>query len=396
MIKRVFRPFWSYDVIATEQWLTDMAASGLLLRSVNFRQRIFTFEAAQPQSAVYRIDFDKQQQGISQTLANAGWSAVDQNCRWVIYANREPEIFLFPQRERVINKTRSMFKLSSILLMVVGFYLLTTVGVTVLVLGGNAETTYVPAPYPKLDYVPYLLVVLNLSFLAWIIYTFIKTRKTLQRLSAAAGYSVDPTLLDIPNQRIQKPNDLSSLIKIRKMQMFWIYNLDPTTEWLEAQAAQGLLLKHIHKNHFFFEKGQPRRVKYFFDTQQNVTEGYFDIHSQAGFNLLFDSRLQFGRLILWSKEYKQSQQGPKMFSDKTERLACAKRLLVNNLKTILFWLALGAVQLFVAFSSLSQEINPWFWMPITVLWLLLITFYMITLFMSIKSYLYTKQNLLMR
>lgn len=391
MIKRVFRPFWSYDIMATEQWLADMASSGLLLQSVNFRQRIFAFVVTQPRSIVYRIDFDKQQQGISQTLTNNGWTTIDVGRRWVIYANQDSEVFLFPQRDRVVNKVRSLSKLSLILLMFVGFYLLITVGFITFALWGSSETTYVPAPYRILDYVPYLLMVVNLSFLAWIIYTFSKTKKSLQKFSAIGGYNVDPTLLNIPNQRIKKPDNLSKLIKVRKM--FWIYKLDHIAEWLETQATRGLLLKHIHKNNFYFEEGRPRQTKYFFDTQQNISEGYFDIHSQAGFDLLFDSRLQFGRLILWSKGYSETQQVPKMYTDKVEYLACAKRLLINNIKTIFYWLVLGALQLFIGFSSIFvQKTLQWSWLPISVLWLIVIIFYLYTLFLSIKSYSLAKQK----
>jgi hypothetical protein len=72
MTKRVFRPFWSYDVIATEQWLADMAASGLLLQSANFRKRVFTFIEVKPQKIIYRIDYDKDGRGLSQTLTGCG------------------------------------------------------------------------------------------------------------------------------------------------------------------------------------------------------------------------------------------------------------------------------------------------------------------------------------
>ncbi|MBS4022790.1 MAG: DUF2812 domain-containing protein [Dethiobacter sp.] len=34
MTKKVFRPFWSYDVQATDKWLTAMAAKGYHLQSL--------------------------------------------------------------------------------------------------------------------------------------------------------------------------------------------------------------------------------------------------------------------------------------------------------------------------------------------------------------------------
>jgi hypothetical protein len=50
MIKRVFRPFWRYDVVATEEWLAGMAGAGFLLQSVDYRRRLFLFEKGPPGS----------------------------------------------------------------------------------------------------------------------------------------------------------------------------------------------------------------------------------------------------------------------------------------------------------------------------------------------------------
>ncbi|HHT47503.1 MAG TPA: DUF2812 domain-containing protein [Firmicutes bacterium] len=391
MAKRVFRPFWSYDVTATEQWLADMAASGLLLQAANFKKRVFTFIEAEPQKIIYRIDYDKEGRGLSQTLTGCGWGMVATGRQWVIYANKDTEVSLFPQRDRVIAKTRSLAQSSAVLLGFVGVFLLISTGITASAIWGSGKAEYASAPYPILDYFPYFLIILNISFFTWVIYMFIKTRKSLKHFSAASGFSVDPTLADFPNQWVQVPGDLSGLIKKKKL--FWIYNLERTMDWLETQAGKGLLLKQIRNNSFFFEKTEPKHLKYFFDTQQSINEGYFDIHLKAGFNLLYDSRLQFGRLLLWSKQYSPGEPAPKMYTDKKEHLASARRLLMNNLKTIAYWLLLGAIQLFVGLSSIYEQINRWVWMPITGLWIILMVFHLIVLFMAVKSYMQAKQKM---
>ena len=53
--KRVFRPFWSYDVVKTEEWLSQMHADGYALVSVNFASRLFHFEETMPAKMFYRI-----------------------------------------------------------------------------------------------------------------------------------------------------------------------------------------------------------------------------------------------------------------------------------------------------------------------------------------------------
>ena len=173
---------------------------------------------------------------------------------------------------------------------------------------------------------------------------------------------------------------------------FWIYNLEKTVDWLENLATEGLSLKCIRNNSFFFEETEPKYIKYFIDTQQNINEGYFDIHLKTGFDLLHDSRLQFGRLILWSKEYSPGEPAPEMYTDIKEHLASARRLLNNNLKTIAYWLMLGAMQLFVGLSSIYNQMNQWIWMPITGLWIIVMVFNFIVLFMAVNSYLRAKQK----
>lgn len=388
MTKSIFKPFWSYNVLAAEQWLAEMAASGLLLQSVSFAKRVFTFIKAEPQSIIYRIDYDKVGKGLSETLTECGWRAVATGRQWVIYSNEDTAPTLYPQRDRVITKTRSMAQLLIALLSVIGVFLLISTGMTVSALLSDAE--YVPAPYPILNYFPYFVLIFNVALLTWIIYTLIKTIQSLKRFSAASGFSVDPTLVDYPNQWIHFPDDLAMLIKIRKF--LWLYDLDETMDWLEAQAGKGLLLKHIRNNTFFFEQTEPKRVKYFFDTQQSLNEGYFDIHLKAGFTLLHDFSQHFGRLLLWSKQYTPGEPEPNMYTDKNEHLAGAKRLLMSNVKSITFWFAIGAIQLTLALSSVYEQINQWVWMPITGLWLLLMLFNLFILFMAVKSYKKAKQK----
>jgi hypothetical protein len=81
-----------------------------------------------------------------------------------------------------------------------------------------------------------------------------------------------------------------------------------------------------------------------------------------------------------------------MYTDKKEHLASARRLLKNNLKTIAYWLVIGAIQLFLGLSSVYDQINPWIWMPVTGLWIILMVFNLIVLFMAVKSYMRAKKR----
>ena len=55
MIKKVYRPFWSLDVMKTEKWLGEMANDGYRLEKVNFLTRKFIFEEDDRKTIHYRI-----------------------------------------------------------------------------------------------------------------------------------------------------------------------------------------------------------------------------------------------------------------------------------------------------------------------------------------------------
>ena len=59
MSKFVLRPFWSYDVLKTEKWLSDMNNKGYSLKRVKFKSRIFVFEKSEYEKVYYRIAMAK-------------------------------------------------------------------------------------------------------------------------------------------------------------------------------------------------------------------------------------------------------------------------------------------------------------------------------------------------
>ena len=63
MSKVIFRLFWSYDVVRTENWLKIMHSQGYVLKKMNFKARLFIFEKTQPATVFYRIIFDKNSNG---------------------------------------------------------------------------------------------------------------------------------------------------------------------------------------------------------------------------------------------------------------------------------------------------------------------------------------------
>lgn len=392
MIKHIFKPFWSYDIISTEKWLSKMAASGFILKSIHFKSRIFVFIKEQPQILTYCIIYNKGNNKLNETLENCGWSIVDKSKHWCLIQNCNNEINLFPRRDKIIAKNKRLSFITIILLGIFSAY--DFFGIVIITLtftfmsNSGAPVKYVPAPYPILDLVPYFMAILDILILFWLIFTFVKTRIGLKKLSVESGYNVSPSVLgnSIKNQYIKKDIEASKCVKIRKL--FWFYDIDETFEWLEQKTGEGLVLRYIKSGiTFMFEKATPRKIKYFIDTNPNLTQDYYDIHIQSGYILLHDSTALYGRIIIWCKEYCDGEPEPNMYSDNVERLDCAKRLLKNNLKFIIIWLVLGTIQIFVVINIICyfKTLNAISVFDLLI-WAFLVITYFIALYKSIRGY----------
>ena len=399
MIKRVFRPFWKYNVVATESWLAGMAMAGFLLQSVDYRRRLFIFEEREPQKLIYRIDYSEAEK-ITPTLEKEGWREFNSRKGWSILSNANPKPALFPPREGVIAKTRTLLTLSFILLLLAGTYLLiAATGLLTMIIstarGDSFTIERIPAPYPILDLVPCAAMTSAILFLTWIIFTFIRTRRSLTGLSARAGYTLYPGLIKVANPLLQVPANSKNLVKM--IRWFWSYSPGRLSAWLEYQASRGMLLKRVHKNSFYFKEGPPRRMKYFIDAHKNIAPGYFDIHTQAGFTLVSDLPQQFGRIFIWSKEQAADAVVQGLYLDREGQLAHAKRFLSINLKQAFFFLAMGAFYLFLGWWALRSLkgflLLQIIWAPLILLWVLRIAEHLYALCLSTVTYRREKKNL---
>src|SRR5690625_752418 len=90
MIKKVWKPFWSYDVLKTETWLSFMANKGYFLIDINRRTRIFSFQYGEPQRMTYRIAYDKgKSDSLASGLVEEGWSLVFHRGHWTVTTNEK-------------------------------------------------------------------------------------------------------------------------------------------------------------------------------------------------------------------------------------------------------------------------------------------------------------------
>ena len=197
MIKKVIRPFWSLDVMKTETWLSEMAIDGYRLKKVNLIMREFVFETDEQKTIQYRIC--RQKAGVSATsptLIKSQWYSVFSKGKWSIFANENEasEIKIYPSRESILKRNRTMKYSIGLLLAYLAFTQIQTIFLFTLVLSPNDFSQFL-SPVFILER---LLVV---SLLSYIIVKLVISDKKI-RMENGSGLTLPmSTILDGKTER---------------------------------------------------------------------------------------------------------------------------------------------------------------------------------------------------
>jgi len=326
---KVFRPFWSYDVQKTEAWLSSMSDNGYELVKINRATRCFYFRRGNPQKRTYRIGFDKvQASALSRGLVNEGWMKVLQAGSWYVMVNEKPleQIKAFSAREGIIkhnNRTKYISAAILIYLSTIAFFSL--ILNLFLLRGGEV----VDSPYWIITYVA-----IGIAIMLWVLtlYSVITITKTNKRLSGENRQKLQGEAQfeeRLSNQEEQQLKSSGQLIT--KLKMGWMYAPDKLEKWLEGMEEQGFNLYRVAKTGtvFYFIVGSPRKMSYYADFQHIANKGYFDIHRDAGWHCAYASTPLLQKWTLWSREYKEGEERPRIYSDKAHQLKHARRIAIT-------------------------------------------------------------------
>lgn len=334
MSTKVFRPFWSYDVQKTEEWLSSMAKKGHELVKINRGTRHFFFQQAEPRNKTYRIGFDKiQTHSLSNVLLDDGWVKSLQSGSWYVTTNDKPleQIRAFPVREGIIKHNKTILYIFASVLIY-----LTVIAVFNLILGSliffqNTPGHIVESPLWMLTYFS-----IGIGMALWVLslYSVVKMNKTNKQLIAAYMQRKEPQEKDQVERRLSKDEEkrfIRSGQLIVKIRFGWMYAPDELEKWLETLEEQGLNLYRVGKTGtaFYFMMGSPRKISYCADYQNHADEGYFDIHRDAGWKSAYISSSSIQKWTLWSREYSMGEEQPQIYSDKTNQLKHARRIAVT-------------------------------------------------------------------
>lgn len=317
MIKKVIRPFWSLDIIKTETWLSEMAISGYRLQNVNLITREFIFENDESKTIHYRIC--RRKAGIkttSQSLIRSQWYSVFTKEKWNILANENEasELKIFPSRESVLKRNRTMKYSIGLLLAFLAFTQIQTIILVTMVLSPNQFSQFLSSGF----FISRLLVASSLS------YIIVKLNQSDKQIRMENGYD-----LTLPKSTILYGKTETVLRKegklIKRIKLAWTYAPDKIENWLEDMEMKGYNLVSINwlGITFNFLKGESRTIKYCVDYQNSVNDSYFEIHKFNRWEMMFTSQIPLMKYTIWRKEY--TDERPEIYSDKHQILKHARK-----------------------------------------------------------------------
>jgi hypothetical protein len=341
MIKKCFRPFWSYDVQETEKWLSDMAGQGWHLVSVDFLLRVFRFEKGESAKVVFRIQYARFFDGsLPKGLAKAGWEISAYNKHWCVFCSmlngNRPNCL--PARDSLIGHITTMqyvwgtvLGLNAIPLFSIMSSLPAFLLIGLFMIGSPKMVKQLTADLPIMTNQSFWFVIFLLSILAGIfvfiaIYLFVKVSGSNKSLKIEVGYYYTIRSA-ISNMNSVKTNFIKKAIRtnliIETTRLFWMDSPDHTETWLEKMAEQGFQLYHLSGYKFYLIRTVPTKTKYCLDYQEFFYPDYYTTHQNSGWVLLYAATSS--KWSIWMKSYSQNDCTPEMYNNKSDVARKAKK-----------------------------------------------------------------------
>lgn len=322
MSKTIFRPFWSFDVVKTEEWLSEMHTSGYALQKVNFALRLFVFEKTQSAQLFYRIVFEKHANGAQEVFLQDG--AYHQVCfskNFSVLRTKHTEPAMSPSYDGFLKRNKTIGMVSGYLqIFLAGLYLPGLLVGAILSIGAFFEITY--------DAMDVIMFFVQLIILLLPLLIFLKLRKTNRELEKLCGDTLDLSFT-VPKETLLRRSEFDRLKSegqlIVRTKLAWQYAPDKVEVWLEKMAEDGYRLIQLSRlgNSFYFLKGEPHKAKFHIDYQNKTDPAYFNLNKESGWKLFFTSLSRFQNLSVWGQEY--TGEPPMFYSDSESRIKHARR-----------------------------------------------------------------------
>lgn len=382
MKKKIFKPFWSYDIEKTEEWLSSMAAKGYLFVEFHTISRHFIFEKREPQQITYQIVFDKTRKfSLPKTLRNDGWESIHTDRSWHIITNLRPlaEINTFPNREEILKRNQMIMYIFGGILVYLSFSLLMAITLISSSFLGKAPVEVVPSPFWV--FTPFIGLTM-IGIWALTLYSTIKLYKCNRDLTGELPIQEGLSYINEDKEKALKNS--GKMIVIRKW--FWFDAPDKLEKWLEKKELQGYHLQRIGKMGitFFFKKGRERKVRYSVDYQMSTKKKYFDMHTESGWKPMFVTGSFQSKWTIWSREYNEIEGRPELYTEQSDQLKHSRKIVINNILLVLpMFLLIYLMLTMDNYFSLEMSLYRW---SIFVIYILGIVFATTRVVRSISYY----------
>ena len=327
MNKTIFRPFWSFDIVRTEEWLSEMHRKGYALQKVNFALRMFVFEKTQAAQILYRIVFDKHGSGAQEVFLQEG--AYDQVCfskNFSVLRTEQTEPAMSPSYDGFLKRNKTIGMVSGNLLL-----FLSALFLPVLLIGAIMSFgAFVEFTYDTTDVVAFFV---QLILLIPSLLIFLKLRKTNRELEKLCGDTLNLSYT-VPKETLLRQSEIDRLKAegqlIIRTKLAWQYAPDKVEIWLEKMAEDGYRLIQLSRpgNSFYFLKAEPHKAKFHIDYQNKTDPAYFNLNKESGWKLFFTSLSRFQNLSVWGQEY--TDEAPMFYSDRESRIKHARRFALTS------------------------------------------------------------------
>jgi hypothetical protein len=354
-----FRPFWSYDVLKTQEWLNTQSKKGHHFVSFDPIFRTFSFVKGNAANKKYIIIYDKGRNGFPGYVPKTNdYEKIyhTNNYSVLVQIAEEPEYY--PSYDQLLSKNQKIKYIAGMILLVqLLLYILPVSMILISALSGNFIIEYEPggitAPTTTQELFEGILILMFLiggNFAQiWLLYSYFKLRRTNKKLEKFCGEDIELSFT-VPTNTIMSKEDLKKLKRekklVRKMRPGWFYSPDKYEQWLEEMESKGFNLVKMSKigNSFYFIKGSPRNMKYHVDYQLKKNPTYFKVNEESGWKLFFTSVSRFFAISVWGQEYTDVE--PEYYSDQENKVKHAKRFMLSYI----VWLLPMSFMYFIMFG----------------------------------------------
>ncbi len=342
MTKLKFRPFWSYDVIKTQDWLDMQCEKGYHFVSFNPAFRTFNFNKADAINKKHVIIYDKSNDGCPAYVSkNNDYNEIYQTKNYCILEQTKEEPEYFSSYDQLLSRNQQIkFIVGIILLIQVILNILPLALVLVSATTGNMTVEYEPGGITAPTNIGELLegifvlmfMIIGIIVQLWLVYTYFKLRKSNKKLEKISVEDINLSFT-IPTDTIISKEEMKQLKLdkklVKKRKLGWFYSPDIHEEWLEEMELKGFNLIRMSKigNSFYFVKGETRKMKYHVDYQLRKNPSYFKINEESGWKLYFTSLTRFFAISVWGQEYTEIK--PEYYSDPESKVKHAKRFMLS-------------------------------------------------------------------